>query len=362
MSGPKGIDYVIESAEQREARERAAALVRFSHARRRREALRARCRAQGLADVAGIADPGAAATAEVIAAAVASTDAETARLEAAADAAIRAREQADLQRSVSALARAVRAALSTAAPAPTRRAGDARPEAGADAARGAASERAGEEERSRIEARLQRILARQVVADPTLTGRAEEVLRSSPARATLLLDDLSHTVDRRNAEIEKERRRARQASQAATALASQEAARASDRAFVLDAVVGTLRDLGYASVTTSTAVPDGAIVVESGQPPGYGIQARLDGEEIALRSVRLDTEIKGATDVDADQHLCAALPEVAAGLLRRGVRPGRIRSIPAGILPAPVVAVAPRPREKPADQRRRRPAERTREM
>ncbi|KAF0845279.1 hypothetical protein [Nocardia caishijiensis] len=224
-------------------------------------------------------------------------------------------------------------------------------------------------------ARVEQLLASLLEGDPALVAAGAEILRTTdPARARLLLSDLSRRV--RTANLATEAMRATTAAIAelradtadladptpvsvlldhaesaaspgtaaalldrATALA--ERARAAERprpelAFVLESVTAAFTDLGY-TVDPVTVVAPGSVLVNRPGATQHAVLAQVEGDEISLRTVRTSSGTRPDDDRAQDSALCGDIDRIATRLRARGVTPGRIRRAPAGITALPVI-------------------------
>ena len=109
------------------------------------------------------------------------------------------------------------------------------------------------------------------------------------------------------------------------------------RMFVEVAVKESFVALGYA-VTDLDPTVTGGTVLSAPSSKHHGVQVAVDGNEIAVRSVRIAGPADGASDMAADVELCESMAALTPLLGDAGVTLRRIRSVPPGIVPAPVVS------------------------
>lgn len=326
MSGPKGIGYTIqESAEQRARRELASAQSALRSALAVLADERARLSVLGI-DLAPVSTILPTSTASC----------RAAQQETEADVA-RAREQisTELAERAQASMLAGLAAVSDAA------------NAGGDLGLKRRSKAVAQSDEAptpsvpdpSVTHDVRRILSRLEREDESIARLAQEVITAPPATAQLLIHRLSGDVDRVNSAVHEERR-ATEDREAELARAQLRAAlRKSDQQHVLEQVVESLEELGYAVHGTSVTQP-GQLVLDSASFPGYGVAAGVseDEDEIILRPVRVDASA-GGSDLQVEDELCAQIPQLAGRLASRGVGTDRVRSIPAGTVPVPVETV-----------------------
>lgn len=109
------------------------------------------------------------------------------------------------------------------------------------------------------------------------------------------------------------------------------------RRHVEDSVKESFAALGYAVTDLEPTVVGGA-VLSGPSSTHHGVQFAVDGNEIAVRSVRIAGAEDGSPDMAADVALCASIDALTPLLKGAGVTVRHIRSVPPGIVPAPAVS------------------------
>lgn len=360
MSGPKGIRYEIE--QERQAIR--AATVRWHQLAGRARANAARCAEFGVEDSVTVAiRPPRGSSIEIAA--------ECDRLEVSIEAARARVDATSAERRGKQVAHDLAHALS----------GLAEREAATPTQRSARRE-------DDLPPRVHRVLASLLEPSPDITESARAILATDPARARLLLADLTARVRAANAhtttalaeretlaELRAETAQLQQsrlidihlrAAAAAldagrTATMMLAAARRAlteqrdrehavdDREFVLTSVRETLGELGYTTETVVVETPD-SMVLRRAASCDHAVRVAVGDDEIVLRTVRTVEDSDLEADLAADRQLCEDLDGVLAKLPGRGVMPGRVRGAPAGVVPAPYV---PTSAPKPAARKRR---------
>ncbi|KJF24924.1 hypothetical protein C7T36_13870 [Rhodococcus sp. AD45-ID] len=111
-----------------------------------------------------------------------------------------------------------------------------------------------------------------------------------------------------------------------------------ERQYVLEAVRESLEELGYVTTEVDGGGPDSVVLSRAGSTT-HGVRARVSEGEVDLHSIGFADRNDKAADTAADQALCGDLDPMLGALERRGVSPGRVRRIPAGVLPVSLVRV-----------------------
>ncbi|MDH6285056.1 hypothetical protein [Prescottella agglutinans] len=373
MSGPKGIQYRVDPAVARrlaEEQRRNEALARWRQVTADAVQLSARCRAHGF-DAAQVRIPqdpagdSAQITAainrleQVVATVCRQLDKELERARCKQIEHDLGEVLADLERREQARWAAERSTAETF--------GEREPQ----------SVPSGEQRRRQLAGQVTQRLSRLISPRPDLEELGAAVVSAQLDRAPMLLDDLDARISSANATAERIREdsarlealrvrttavpdpgvdallvRAEAALDdhlpaaalldAATALADAVAARTSadrERRYVLSAVRESLEELGYDTVEVDTVVAD-TVVFQHARSGGHGVRATIADDEVELRTVGFTDQTDRVADSAAERAMCGDLENLVSALDRRGVKTGRVRRVPAGALPLPVVRVA----------------------
>lgn len=393
MSGPKGIQYEI-ALERRRAED---AMQKWRALNGRVQAFSLRCAAVNMSDVrvvAGAAPAGTSAAIETACAALERT---------LASAHTRLESQLSAQRSqrITHNLGAILEELDQRESAASALAEDVRSESPRTVFE--VAERVDIGNKIDIADRVRRVLSSLVEQSDELETTAAGVLRASPARARLLLSDLTSRVNAANrrsqqkidnrGQIEEIRCEAAllldrsridmlldsadhalesnldptpSLTAARAKLATQSALEREERdqAFVLGVVTESLVKLGYSVSPTDLETPHSVMFKRSG-PRTHAVTANVSDGEIGLRTVRTTATTDRGGDLAAEQQMCSDLDPLIEALRARGVTPGRVRAVPAGVTTPKLITstIAAPAIVKPAHvgTRRMRENERTRE-
>lgn len=387
MSGPKTVSYHVESAAEREARERAQLVAVLTELRQRAAAHEAEA-AAAASEYGALGVPAVAAPA------------------AARDLAALRRQVATLRGDLDTASSRLREAVTDAR---RSRLLDAIPAARGEAlVAGAALERRASEARETSHAvDAARVVARldPDVAAPDATAvleRAGAVASAPPSAAAAALDQLRLDVQRLNAAAEQARARAAAVAgfretlaglespevTAALALvdslgagasgvrledvertvseAAAAAAREADERFAASAVRQSLEELGYdiGPEFETLLVSEGKVDVRRPRWNGYGLRVRSASPagELRFHVVRAaghEDEGSRRRDTEVEEDFCSELPALVEGLAASGVGARVVADVPPGTLPVPVSAAIPalaapardRAREAPLKER-----------
>lgn len=389
MSGPKGIQYEI-AAERRRAED---ALQKWRALNGRVQAFSLRCAAVNMSDARVVAGAAPAGTSAAIETACAALERNLASAQTRLESRLSAQRSQRITHSLGAILEELDQRESAASALEE----DVRSESSHNVP----------EVADKVEAdvadRVRRVLSSLVEQSDEVEAAAAGVLRAQPARARLLLSDLSSRVNAANRRSQQridnrgqiEEIRCEAASlldrsridmlldgadnalesnldptpsltSARATLARQSALEREerDRAFVLEAVTVSLVDLGYSVSPIDLETPSSVVFKRSGSQT-HAVTANVSDGEIGLRTVRTTTATDRAADLAAEQQMCSDLDPLIEALRARGVAPGRVRAVPAGVTTPKLIAsttTAPAT-AKPAHvgTRRTRENERTRE-
>lgn len=335
MSGPKGMSYVVvETAEQRERREFAAARAALRSASQQAKGIQAKMRALGLSPVS--LDEGTPTTASQCRDSIVSIEATAAHMESLIDSTLAGRTR-ELRERTLAIALASGTAddvlgLAQRGPKPTA------PRSSVTSSRTAEpSAQSLAKQKGDLIAHVTQILDRMQTPDSALFGRAESILQLPVDTANLEIQRLSADVDAQNSARTRERIAQLDRERVLALSSEREAVAASDQKFVLQQVTEVLYELGYAVGGTSVVEP-GRLVFIGRDFSGYGVAAGISTDEVVMRPVRVD-ESAPENDMRAEEELCAQIPKIREKLASRDVSIKRVRSMPPGIIPVPVEAI-----------------------
>ncbi len=182
-------------------------------------------------------------------------------------------------------------------------------------------------------AEAEQIIARQIVPNPELNHRVAVALTEPPATARMLLADLSRTVDKANQAHQAAERAAHEATTRGIEQAAERAGRASDEAYVRQAVRDALEAIGYRATEMEIAEDPIALIAKSAAFPQHAIVGVVKNGQIRLDPARVD----GASDHRVDQTfeaaMCAGLVAFRQELNKRGITQHRYTHLPPGIAP-----------------------------
>lgn len=393
MSGPKGIQYEI-ALERRRAED---AMQKWRALNGRVQAFSLRCSALNMSDASVLPGAVPAGTSAAIEAACA----ELERTLASAHTRLESQLSAQRSQRITHNLDAILEELDQRESAASVLAEDVRPKSSHNVLEDAEKVDIGT--KSDIADRVRRVLSSLVEQSDELETMAAGVLRAPPARARLLLSDLSSRVNAANrrsqqridnrGQIEEIRCEAAllldrsridmlldgadhaleshldptpSLTSARATLAMQSALEREERdqAFVLGVVTESLVELGYSVSPIDLETPSSAVFKRSG-PQTHAVTANVSDGEIGLRTVRTTAATDRGDDLAAEQQMCSDLDPLIEAMRARGVMPGRVRAVPAGVTTPKLITstIAAPATAKPAHvgTRRTRENERTRE-
>lgn len=136
------------------------------------------------------------------------------------------------------------------------------------------------------------------------------------------------------------------------------------QAYVATSISQILEGLGYEVMSGfDTAVAEHGVLVRRPGWRQHGLRVAVDGEEIGFDVVRVEGEADSARaqsrDTEVETQWCADLPAILTAAEGRGIRPGGIRRIDAGVVPVRLIAADRPQQEKRTRTKRAVPKEQT---
>ena len=182
-------------------------------------------------------------------------------------------------------------------------------------------------------AEAEQIIARQIVPNPELNQRVVLALAEPPATARMLLADLSRTVDKANQAHEAAEQAAHDAATRGIEQAAKQAGRASDEAYVRQAVRDALEAIGYRATELQLADEPAALIAKNAAFPQHAIVGVVKDGQIHLDPARVDGASHHGADQTFEAAMCAGLAAFRQELNKRGISQHRYTHLPPGIAP-----------------------------
>lgn len=184
--------------------------------------------------------------------------------------------------------------------------------------------------RDAVAERAAYVLRKLRVPDQAIASAVGDAASEEPARALLLLADLSTQVDRVNRRLEEERQREAEERAVEMQAFVDAAGDAADQEYVADAVIASLAAIGYHAVGTEDLDGEEHVVLKHQGFAHHGVAAAIGGKRIKLEPVRLSGAPDRSVDQQFEETMCAGLKEFEQHLSARGVRRSATKHRPAG--------------------------------